>query len=367
MSARRLSAALVLTLAFAVGLASGALSAAAAASAGHHARRTASAATGTTSTTAATATTDTVTTVTQPVVTVVNPPPVRDRRLPGSGKPPIELGDLASPQQFIIGQLYQLALQHEGYTIYLTRNVGVPAIRTAALLHGTLDIYPESLGEWNSAIAHLHRRFATVRAAYRAARAYGRRHGFVLLPPTPFSSTSCVAVLAQYAQANHIHSLPQLARAGGVILGVPAEFEYINDGLPALERAYHLRPGYVQSIAVGLQYWWLGSGNVQAAYCNTTDPQLAGQAYVALSDPKDIFGHGNIVPVTTPRVLRREGPAFARTIERVDRLLTLRAIRGLNAEYTLSGHEPTSIAYQFLEGNGILPPSRFAPVSSPTS
>ena len=358
MSTRRVVAAVALALAFASGLMGGWWTGAAAAG------RTRHAGTRTTGSGTSTSATVTATTITEPVVTVVNPPPAGARRLPGTGKPPIELGDLASPQQFIIGQLYQLALQHEGYTIYLTRNVGVPAIRTAAVLHGTLDVYPESLGEWNSAIAHLHRRFASVRAAYRAASAYARRHGFVLLPPTPFSSTSCVAVLAQYAAANHIHTLAQLARAGGVILGVPAEFEYINDGVPALEHAYHLHPGYVQSIGVGLQYWWLGSGNVQAAYCNTTDPQLSGRAYVALSDPKQIFGHGNIVPVTTPRVLRREGPVFARTIERVDRLLTLQAMRGLNAEYSLSGHGPTSIAYQFLEGNGILPPSRFAPVSA---
>jgi glycine betaine/choline ABC-type transport system substrate-binding protein len=358
MSVRRTLAGLVLALTFVVGVASGWWTGVAAGNTAR-ARHAATTSTSTTTTTAAT-----TTTATQPVVTVVNPPPVGTRRLPGTGRPPIELGDLASPQQFIIGQLYQLALQHEGYTIYLTRNVGVPAIRTAAVLHGTLDIYPESLGEWNSAIAHLHRRFATVRAAYRAASAYARSHGFVLLPPTPFSSTSCLAVLAQYAQAGHVHSLPQLARVGGVILGVPAEFAYINDGLPALERAYHLRPGYVQSIGIGLQYWWLDSGNVQAAYCNTTDPQLSGPDYVALSDPKHIFGHGNIVPVTTPRVLRREGPVFARTIERVDRLLTLRAMRGLNAEYSLSHDSSTAIAYQFLEGNGILPPSRFAPVSA---
>ncbi len=357
MSARRLAVAVTLVVAFASGLAGGLWTGAAAAGKTRHAGVSAAGAS------TSTPTAVTAPTVTQPVVTVVNPPPTGARRLPGTGKPPIELGDLASPQQFIIGQLYQLALQHEGYTIYLTRNVGVPAIRTAAVLHGTLDIYPESLGEWNSAIAHLHRRFSSVRAAYRAGSAYARRHGFVLLPPTPFSSTSCVAVLSQYAVANNIHTLPQLARAGGVILGVPAEFEYINDGLPALEHAYHLHPGYVQSISVGLQYWWLDSGNVQAAYCDTTDPQLSGQSYVALSDPKQIFGHGNIVPVTTPRVLRREGPAFARTIERVDRLLTLQAMRGLNAEYSLSGHGPTSIAYQFLEGNGILPPSRFAPVT----
>lgn len=309
----------------------------------------------------------TATTATEPVVTLVTTPQAPGHPLPGTGKPLVRLADLASPEQFILGQLYQLALQHEGYTVLLLRNVGAPAIGTAGLLHGTLDLYPEYLGEWNNAIAHLHRRFRTLHAAFAAGSAYAHRHGFALLHPTPYSSTSCVAVLSQYAQANHIHSIPQLARSGGIIFGAPAEFQYLVDGLPALRHAYHLHPGYVQSIGVGLQYWWLDTGNVQAAYCQTTDPQLSESRYVELSDPKGVFGHGNVVPVTTPRVLRLEGPAFARTIDRVDALLTLRAMRGLVAEYSLANHGPTSIAYEFLEGNGILPPARWAPVPTTTT
>ena len=118
----------------------------------------------------------------------------------------------------------------------------------------------------------------------------------------------------------------------------------------------------MQPIGSGLEYWWLNTGNVQAADCETTDPNLAGPKYVQLSDPKHIFGWGNVVPVTTPHVLKAEGKTFRRTIEKIDALLTQRAMRGLNAEIELGNHSPTAIAYQFLQGNGILPPSRYAPV-----
>lgn len=303
---------------------------------------------------------------TQPVVTAVTapaPPAV----LPGTNRPVVRLGDMNTPEQFIVGQLYQLALQHEGYTIQISRNIGAPSVRTAGLKQGTLDIYPEYLGAWNSRVAHLHRRFHTLRASYGAGAAYARRHGFTLLDPTPFSDTSCVAVLAQYAAENHVYTLPQLAHGPPIIFGAPTEFQDIADGLPALERAYHLHPGYVQPIGVTVQYWWLNTGNVNAAYCTTTDPSLGGPRFVQLRDPKHVFGFGNIVPVTTPRVLRAEGPAFARTINRVDSLLTLQAIRGLNAEYEFGGHNATSIAYQFLEGNRVLPPSRYAPVPTTSS
>ena len=314
-----------------------------------------------------TSATGTSATVPEPVVTTVAQTTPAGQVLPGANRPVVHLGDMPTPEQFIIGQLYEVALEQQGYTVYLDRNISAPSLRIAGLHAGTLDIYPEYLGEWNSRFAHLHRRFRTLRASYGAGAAYARRHGIKLLPPTPFSDTSCVAVLSQYAAQNHIYSIPELARGGPVVFGAPILFQGVADGLPALAQSYHLHPGYVQTIGDTLQYWWLNTGNVQAAYCTTTDPSLAGREFVELADPKNIFGYGNVVPVTTPHVLKVEGPVFRQTIERIDSLLTLRAIRGLNSEEELGGHSPTAIAEQFLQGNGILPPSRYAPVPTSTS
>ena len=306
-------------------------------------------------------------TVPEPSVTTVTRPTVPASELPGTGKPIVHLGDGNTPDEFIIGQLYEVALQNRGYTVVLDRNASVYSQQFAGLQNGRLDLYPEYLGAWNSWIAGLHRRFASLRASYRAGAAYASKHGLVLLPPTPYSYTSCVAVLAQYAAANHVYSIPELASEGPIVFGAPITFLYQSDGISALEHGYHLHPGYVQTILDTLQYWWLTSGNVQAAYCKTTDPLLASPKFVELQDPKHVFGYGNVVPVTTRRVLRAEGPDFLHTIERVDSLLTLRAIRGLNAEYELGDHLPTPIAEQFLEGNGIVPRSRYAPVQTTTS
>jgi osmoprotectant transport system substrate-binding protein len=312
-------------------------------------------------------TTTTAATVPEPVVTTVTQPTVPARSLPGTNKPTVRLGDGNTPEQFIIGQLYEVALQQQGYAVTLYRNIGEPHLRAAALAADTLDIYPEYLGEWNSQVARLHRRFHSLVQSLAAAKAYARRRGFVLLPPTPFSDTSCVAVLSQYAAQNNVYSIPQLAGGGPIIFGAPSVFQNAGDGVPALEHSYHLSPDYVQPIGAGLQYWWLRSGNVQAAFCATSDPQLAGPDYLQLRDPNRVFGHGNVIPVTTHHVLRIEGKKFETTIEKVDSLLTLQAMRGLNAEYELGGHSATEIAKQFLEGNGVLPPVRYAPVPTTTS
>jgi len=313
-----------------------------------------------------TATGTAVATIPEPVVTTVTAPTPNTSALPGSGRT-VQLSDMNTPEQFIIGQLYQVALQQQGYKVVLYRNGGLLSEDIAAVRNGSLAVFPEYLGVWNSSVAHLHRRFRTLQASFGAARMFARRNGYVLLKPTPFSDTNCVAVLAQYAQANDVYSIPELAHGGPIIFGAPLQFQSSGDGLPGLGHSYGLNPDYVEPIADGLQYWWLRTANVEAAYCASTDPQLASTKYVQLRDPKHLFGHGNVIPVTTRHAMRAEGKVFTRTLERVDALLTLQAMRGLNAEYQLGRHDPAQIATQFLEGNGILPPARYAPVPTTTT
>jgi len=348
-SARRAITALVAALTLSAGLIAGL--GAGTASAGH--ARTA-------------AGTTTATVPTQPAVTTVTTPTRPTTGLPGYQKPTVLLGDMNTPQQFVIGQLYKLALQQRGYTIALSRNIGIIKVAQQALREGTLDLYPNYLGEWNSRVAHLHQRFKTLSASYAAGSAYAHVHGFVLLKPTPFSDTSGLAVTSEYAQQNHVRSIPELARGTGVIIAAPRQFETGPDGLPALAKAYRLHPGFVQGILVGPQYMWLKSGNVQAAYVDTTDPSLGRPGFRVLKDPKHVFGFGNVVPVTTPKVLSLEGRVFKRTIDEVDALLTLRAIRGLDYEASVERHNPADIAREFLQGYGILPRTVYAPVASAT-
>jgi osmoprotectant transport system substrate-binding protein len=310
--------------------------------------------------------TSTPTVPTQPAVTAVTTPTTPATELPGFKRPTVLLGDMNTPQQFVIGQLYKLALEQKGYTISLSRNFGIPHVAQKALEGGTLDLYPNYIGEWNSRVAHLHQRFKTLSASLAAGRVYARRHGFVLLKPTPFSHTYGLAVTSEYAQQNHVRSIPELARGPGIVIAAPLEFETGPDGLPALAKAYHLHPGRVQGILVGSQYMWLESGNVQAAWVDTTDPNLASPEFRVLKDPRHVFGFGNVVPVTTSKVLSAEGPMFEHTINRVDALLTLQAIRGLDYEASVSRHDPADIAREFLEGYGILPPTVYAPVASAT-
>jgi osmoprotectant transport system substrate-binding protein len=96
---------------------------------------------------------------------------------------------------------------------------------------------------------------------------------------------------------------------------------------------------------------------VQAADVNTTDGELATANYRVLSDPANVMGWGNIVPVVTNRALSQEGPAFANTVNRISALLTTSVIRELNLQVDVAGQDPAVVAKEFLETHGMIPPS----------
>ncbi|MHB8658871.1 MAG: ABC transporter substrate-binding protein [Solirubrobacteraceae bacterium] len=275
--------------------------------------------------------------------------------LPGTGRPQVTIGDKNFTEQFVLGELYALALQAQGFSVSVNRNIGPTEVTVGALQSGRLDMYPEYLDVFNMALAGDSRTFASVAAAYAAGRRWANHHGMELLRPTPFSNTEAIAVTAAFAAAHHLRTLSDLRRVAiAMTLGAPAELAQGPSGLPAIEQAYGFTPASVKTLDIGEQYAALDQGTVQAAYVNTTDGQLSSGAYRLLADPDHIFGQGNVVPVVTTQTLSAEGPAFASTIDTVSRLLTTPVMRQLGAAVDVYHQDPAAVAKQFLVEHGIV-------------
>jgi osmoprotectant transport system substrate-binding protein len=275
--------------------------------------------------------------------------------LPGAGKPPVTIGDKNYTEQFVLGELYYEALKAEGFNVLLNQNIGATEVTLQALKSGQLGMYPEYLNTWNSTIAGYQRAFRSRHSAYVAAQRYALGHGFELLDPTPFSDTSAIGVTVSYAQQHSLRTIRDLTKVAPTLtLGAPPQFQQDPAGLPALEQTYGVTPAAFTPLEIGDQFRALDQGTVQAADVSTTDGELTTGNYTLLSDPLNLFGVGNVVPVVSSQVLDAEGPAFAATINRVTALLTLPAIRALNAAVDLSGQDPAGVARRFLVDHGVV-------------
>jgi osmoprotectant transport system substrate-binding protein len=276
--------------------------------------------------------------------------------LPGTGRPQITIGDKNFTEQFILGELYYQALQAQGYTVLLNRNIGPTEVTIQDLQSGRVSLYPEYIDTWNTSVAGYKHGFGSARSAYRAGARWAHAHGFQLLKPTPFGDTDAIAVTFNYAVHNNLTTIGDLTKiALNLTLGGPLQFQQSPSGLPGLEMVYGVTPATFKPLAIGDQYQALDQGTVQAADVNTTDGQLITGNYALLGDPKHVFGWGNVVPVVPARVLAVEGPAFAATINRVSALLTTPVIRQLNAAVDVSGEDPKVVAQQFLAAHGLVP------------
>jgi osmoprotectant transport system substrate-binding protein len=283
---------------------------------------------------------------------------------PGKGKPAVTLGTKNFTEEFILGQLYAQALQAKGFTVHLRPNIGPTEVIDPGLLNGQLDLYPEYTGEIVSTLTNIALGApggAAERAAppppqswqqaYEQAASFEDRRGFALLQPTPFQDTDTLIVLKPLAAKHHLTTIGQLKGLGPLKLGAyaPERTRYV--GYVGLQQAYGLgNLQFVPLAAGGPIFAALDSGRVQVGDVFSTDPQLlSGKSkYAVLSDPKKIFGYQNLAPVVNKAVLKREGPAFAQTLNAVSSRLTTAAIQRLNGEVVLGHRSPAAAARQFL-------------------
>jgi osmoprotectant transport system substrate-binding protein len=274
------------------------------------------------------------------------------RSLPGKGKPAVVLGDKNFPEEYILGDLYQQALQNQGYTVTLKPNLGSTEIAWKALKAGQIQGYPEYDGTLLAAVAGITKNPANAKAAVQETASWLKKHGFTFTNATPFSDSDAIAVLSSYAKKNGLKTIGDLKKLGSAVkIGGAPEFQTrYPDGLVGLNKIYGVKPTFVP-LNIPSFYTALDNGQVNAAAVFTTDPPLKTGKYTVLKDTKFIFGFQNVGMVLKSSVVKAEGPAFLTTINAVSALLTQKAIIALNSAVEVDKQSPAAVAKAFLKAN----------------
>ena len=275
--------------------------------------------------------------------------------LPGKGKPAVVLGDKNFPEEYILGDLYQQALQAKGFTVKLKPNLGSTEIAWKALQSGQIEAYPEYDGTLLATIAGITKNAKNAAAEASETVSWAKKHGYLFTQVTPFTDSDAIAVTKAYAKKNGLTTLGDLKKLGSsVTLGGAAEFSTrYPDGLLGLQRIYGDHPTFAP-LNISDFYDALDSGQVDAAVVFTTDPPLKTGKYVVLKDTKFIFGFQNVGLVVKQSVATAEGPAFTSTVNSVSRLLNQKAIIALNSAVEVDKQSAAKVAGAFLKANHLL-------------
>jgi osmoprotectant transport system substrate-binding protein len=274
--------------------------------------------------------------------------------LPGEGKPPVTLGTKDFPEQFILGELYAQALEAQGYTVNLKKNIGPTEVVDGALTSGEIDAYPEYLGVAVSVVAGDQERATSAEGTYRRAQDFYAGRGQTISEPTPFVNVDAIGTTVAFATANGLETVADLKKLDRFTLGARPEFEDRFQGLRGMREVYGITNARFVELAQGITYQALDDATVDTINVFSTDPQLASGDYVVLEDPLGVFGFQHVSLVIDDGALEELGPDFLAIVDEVSALLTDEAVIDMNEAVILNGRPEEEVAREFLEANGLL-------------
>jgi osmoprotectant transport system substrate-binding protein len=265
---------------------------------------------------------------------------------------PIIIGTKNFTEQYVLGQLYKQALEARGMKVGYKESIGSTELIAKALTSGQITMYPEYTGVMLTVTFGRKSTPKTARATYLLAKQLWGRRGYVLGNQTPFQDVDAIAVLRSTATQYGLRTVADLKKVPNLTLAAFPEFQTRQTGLVGMRRVYGITNVEFKPLAGISAYTLLDRREVHAAGIFSTDPQLISTKYVVLRDPRNIFGFQHVAPIVS-RKLATENPQLLPTLNRVSRLLTLKAMIAMNKAVAVDKRRPARVADAFLKANGL--------------
>jgi len=270
----------------------------------------------------------------------------------------VTLGTQEFPEARILGELWRQALSVNGYAVNLRKGVGPAEDLDDALKDGRIDGYVAYTGTVLSIVAGQEVSGLDPDETYEAAKEFYAGQDMVMSEMTPFENKDAIATTAEFAEANDLTAIGDLAGLDSFVLGARPEFEDLQLGLAGLQEVYGLDNATFAPLELGQQYAALDNGDAAAVDAFTTDPQLETGDYTLLEDPELLFGSQNVVMVCSKDKLDSiDDDAFLAVVDAVNRELTEGAMVQMNAEVT-DGRSDEAVAREFLRSVDLDKPLR---------
>jgi osmoprotectant transport system substrate-binding protein len=276
---------------------------------------------------------------------------------PDNAKVSLTIGSKNFPEQEILGEIYTQALAAAGYKAKSDLSLGSETVAHKAVQSGAISGYPEYASTALTSFFGLEPEDvpSDAEGAYEKAKAEFEKEGLTAFAPTPFASANAVGTLKKTAEKYGLEDVSDLEGVSEKLslYGSP-ECRQRIDCLAGLEELYGLKFKSFHPVDISLRYTVLEKGQADLSILFTTDPQLSAEKdkFVILEDDKHVFPAGNIVFVTTPKVVTKAGPDYEKTILEVQKGLTLPVMQELDARVELEKQTPKEAAAAYLKSAG---------------
>lgn len=263
----------------------------------------------------------------------------------------VVIGSANFPENVTLAYVYGQALAADGIKVSYKVNIGARAAYIPALEKGEINVIPEYAGNILSFLnkAANAKSGSEVKAALDSALP----QGLTALDLSEAADSDSLNVTAEYAKANNLTSIADLAKVSGtVILAANPEFETFPSGMPGLKSVYGLSNITFQAINDGggpATAKALQDGTVQVADIYSTTPSITDDNFVTLTDPKNLFASQQVVPI----VSSSKSAAIKDLLNKVSAKLTTQDLLAFNGRTGGSEKaDPKTVASDWLKANG---------------
>ncbi|MCY7417039.1 MAG: ABC transporter substrate-binding protein [Chloroflexi bacterium] len=291
--------------------------------------------------------------------------PVEPGALPSGpiGDGQIKMGSAGFYESAIVAEIYAQSLEAAGLTVERKLSIGPRDVTWAAMQAGTdINIMPEYLFSF-LAQALQAPDLATPDAAETAANLAGALAplDFSVLGFTPAVDTNAFVVTAATAAQYSLASISDLAAiAGDIKWGLPPECA-TNPSCGGALLKYGIDISKLQVTELGAcggeMAAALVNGGVQVGELCSTQPDIAQNNLVALTDDLQTQGADNLAPIVRNDLLRAldaQGVDIAAVLDPVSAVITTEDLTALNVRVGVNNEDLDVVAREYLTSKGLL-------------
>jgi osmoprotectant transport system substrate-binding protein len=261
----------------------------------------------------------------------------------------ITIGSKDFTENYILAELYALALEDAGFSVDRAFGIASSAVHTA-LVSEEIDLYPEYTGTGLLSVLGLPLETDPQTVYDTVKNEYKEQFDLEWLDYSSATDSQGLVITTEAAEKYGISTISDLQKnASNLRFASQGEFDQREDGIPALEALYG--PFEWASSKVydnGLKYTVLSNGEADVAPAYTTEGQLAKEEFTLLEDDKKVWPPYNIAPVASAAVLE-ENPQIAEILNKVNALLDTKTLTELNARVDVEQQEYEEVAAEFYE------------------
>ncbi|WP_169077642.1 ABC transporter substrate-binding protein [Microcella alkalica] len=263
----------------------------------------------------------------------------------GSGDT-IVVGSQAYYSNEIIAEIYAQALESAGFDVERNLNIGQRDAYIPAIEAGEVDLFPEYTG-------NLLQFYVPDTTATEADAVYEELQGAVpeglqVLDYSPATDQDSYNVTREFAEANDLTTIADLAGVEGLILGGNPELEERPYGPTGLQEVYGVTVEFQATGETTVDALLEGVVNIANVY--SADPRIGENDLVTLEDPEGLFLASNVVPLASAD-LPQEAVDL---INEISAALTPEGLVALNVQSTVDQLSAAEIAEGWLTENGFL-------------